>query len=570
MEPVEDIRLKLDEIGIALKRLTSESQNKSQSVEDFHNRISVIFPQIIYQSAEPLWDDEPKVDNTLMPIWWDDLDEPFVLDEHYWLIQIQKMGLLSSQDLIRLITAVEAGVLAEAALENEMYPDLLEKYGVEMFKQVVEIGREANDEIVVRNLKLVLYIARNYTRKIAIEDAFSYGVIGLMHAVKKFDWRLGNQFSTYATWWIRQSITRAIAETSTTISIPVHAFDRLTTYNRELNNHFNNEFTSAGDVTTKNKNGEIIEATQSLSIPIFKPELNSTLMFALSASAPAYDFWNIYIEAPWLLEKYETSNVSIVDSEFMSIAGDLERRLIDFVLSKRELEVLLFRHGILNGEPQTLEGIGNRIGLTRERIRQIEKKALFKLNLFLEEVTIGNYWAKIEDAAKTYEQKIEKDVSLQLPTITRDECGSEPGYRQHRTKYEEPCQACKRAHQELGRIYKDGRPKPYSSVPAKNKNWTSLTGTNKERSMIAAANQVIQVRWALEKLENATLPDPMLLAAKARLNYPEASLSELAGYLGAAVTKDAVAGYLRRLVGLAETHSGELRPIAVCLASDPI
>ena len=557
MEPLEDIHLTLDKIGVALKRLSSESQNKSQSVEDFHSRISAIFPQISYESPESLWNDEPEIDDTFMPLWWDELDEPFVLDEYHWLIQIQKMKLLNPEETVNLMNAVEAGVLAEAVLEGGLYPELLKKNGKEKFTQIVQNGKRANEEMVLRNLKLALYIARKYVGKVAVEDAFSFGVFGLIQAVKKFDWRFGNQFSTYATWWLRQSISREIAYTNTTIDIPVHSVDRVNTYNRELREHLENEFTIAGEVTTKSKNGDMKKVNPSLPVPRFEPESDSTLLFALAASASSYDFWDIYVEAPWLLEKYESPDLSVADFEYSEIAKDLTTRLTDFVVSQRESEVLLSRHGALNGEPQTLEEIGNRLGFTRERARQIEKKAILKLSVFLEGVTINNYWEKIEEASKIYEEKIDKDVSLKLPTLTRDECGSESGYRLHQMKHEEPCQACKRAHRDFKQVCEGGRPRPEKQNPARIKNEELLRANNKDKSKKAASSQVIQVRWALEKLESVTVSDSMLRSAQARLNYPEASLSELAGFLGAAVTKDAVAGNLRRLLKLAERHSGE-------------
>ena len=563
MEPLEDVHLSLDEIGEALKRLTSDSQNKSQSVEAFHSKISAIFPQITYETTESLWDDEPEIDDTFTPLWWDDLDEPFELDEYHWLVKFQKMELLSPEKTVELMTAIEAGVLAEAVLDNELYPDLLKKYGKDKFDKIVQIGHKANDEMIVRNLKLVLHIARKYARKVTIDEAFSFGVFGLIQAVKKFDWRLGNQFSTYATWWLRQSMTREIADTSTTIDIPVHAVDRVNTHNRELREYLENEFTIAGDLTIFNKSGDIKKVISSLKVPRFETESDSTLMFALAASAPAYEFWDVYAEAPWLLEKYEIPDMSIADFEFSGISKDLATRLTDFVLSQRELEVLLSRHGALNGEPQTLEEIGNRLGFTRERARQIEKKAILKLSVFLEGVTIGNYWDTIEEASKVYEQKIEEDASLKLPTIIRDTCGSETGYGQHRIKHEEPCQSCKRARRDWKRMYESGRPKPPKPEQAKNENKEILANSNRERSIKAATNQVAQVRWALEKLAKFPVSDSMLRSAEARLTYPEASLSELATYLGQAVTKDAVAGNLRRLVKLAETQSGEQPPLII-------
>lgn len=561
MESIDVIRLSLDEIGENLKRLTSASQNKSRSVEEFHSKISAFFPQINYEYSESLWDDDSEFNETTTPVWWDDLDEAFVLDEYHWLTQIQKIELLKPEKTVELMKAIEAGVLAEAALKDQVYPELLKKYGEEKFRQIVHIGKEAYEEMVVRNLKLVLHIARKYAAQEAIEDAFSFGVFGLMRAVQKFDWRLGNQFSTYATWWIRQSITREMADTSTTIDIPVHAVDLVNIYKRDLREHLRTEFTIAGELTIKSNKGEIKKVTPSLPVPRFEPESDSTLMFALAASAPSYDFWNIYLESPSLLKKYEFPDLSVENFEFSEIAEDLTTRLTDFVLSQRELEVLLSRHGVLNGEPQTLDEIGNQLGFTRERARQIEKKAILKLNVFLEEVSISNYWDEIENACKIYEQKIIEDSSLKFPTINRDQCGSEPGYRYHIMKNEKTCQACKRAHRVFKRVDEGGRLKPEKSISSRNKNQELFRKSNKVRSIKAAASQVIRVQWALEKLSTAALSDSMLLSAMARLDYPEASLSELASYLGAELTKDAVAGNLRRLVKLAEMHSGQKPPM---------
>jgi RNA polymerase sigma factor (sigma-70 family) len=560
MEQIEDIRLSLDDIGEALKRFTSENKEESQSVKDFHSKVVSIFPQIYYESTESLWDDEPEEETSFTPLWWDDLDEPFELDEYHWLIRFQKLEILSAEKTIEMMTAIEAGVLAEAALAGEMYGDLLKKYGYEKMRKVVQLGEKASEEMISRNLKLVLHIARKYARKVDLEDAFSYGVFGLLQAVKKFDWRLGNQFSTYATWWLRQSMTREIADSSTTIDIPVHAVDKVNIYKREFREYLENEYTSAGDLTIKDKNGNIKGKVPSLPVPEFNPEMDSTLFFALEASAPAYDFWEVFNEARWLLEKYETPDLSVADFEFSGIAKDLSTRLTDFVLSSRELDVLLSRHGAVNGEPQTLEEIGNRLGFTRERSRQIEKKAILKLNVFLEGVTIGNYWEKIEEATRVYERKIQEDASLKLPTITRDECGQEAGYRQHRMKHEEPCQACKRAHRIEKTIYESSRPKPEKSKGSYTHNAEVLQATNKERSVKAAANQAEEVRWALEVLKHHTITKPMWAAAQARLQNPEASLSELAKILGEAVTKDMVAGNLRRLIKTAVTFSKERPP----------
>jgi RNA polymerase primary sigma factor len=560
MEQLEGIRLSLDEIGESLKRISSSSQTESQSIENFHGKVSAIFPQIQALSSQDPWSDEGQQEEPFVPPWWDDLDEPFELPEYHWLINIQKTDILTSEATIEVMTAIEAGVLAEDALSREDIENHGDTDRRKKLLKVVEIGNKAFDEMVTRNLKLVLHVARRYTRRVPLEDAFSFGVFGLMQAIRKFDWRLGHQFSTYATWWLRQSITREIAVTNTTIDIPVHAVDRVNAYQRDLREHLNGEFTQGGKITVRDQRGGTLRVTEGLPAPVFQPTLDATLTYALEASAFSFDFWDVFHEAPWLLTDYETPELAAAELEYSAIAKDLATRLTGFVLSERELEVLLNRHGAINGEPRTLEEIGESLGVTRERVRQIEKKAILKLNVFLEGVTIDNYWEEIDNASRKYEIKCESDASLRLPTIHRDDCGEVSGYWRHRTKYEEPCQACKRAHRALRNIDKN-QGKGLSQVgPSPKSNSEGLYAANNERRLKASVNQVAQVRWALEALKSRPLSEQVLRTAEARLNNPNSSLSELAKTLGEGFTKDMVAGNLRRLIGMAAKELGQIPP----------
>lgn len=554
-------RLSLDEIGEILNGIETDSSKESESVEDFYKRVEIFYPQIKFQSTQSHWDDEDEQDEIIVPLWWDDLDEPFVLDKNNWLTQINKTELLTPEKTRELMSAIEAGVYAEATLDGEMYPELLLKHGKDELTQIAQVGRRANDEMVTGNLKLVLHVARKYARQVGIEDAFSFGVFGLLQAVKKFDWRLGNQFSTYATWWLRQSMSREIADSNTTIDIPVHAVEMVNAYAREMRAFVESEFPAAGEVIVKENTRNTQKIEPSFQVPKFEYQIENILKSALEASAPSYDFWDVYVEAPSLLEKYETTDLAIEDFDFKDIADDLVKRLTNSVLSQRELEVLLSRHGIFTGEPMTLEQIGNRLGLTRERIRQIERRSILKLERFLEGVKLDNYWEKIEHSQKIYELKIDANVSLKLPFIIRAECGKVSGYRQHRKNNEESCQACRQAHVEFKRIYENRKPK---AEKLKNKRIgysNNLKTANDETRAISAPKQVRQVRWALEHLKLEPLTDSMRASANARIDYPEASLSELAVSLGDEITKDMVAGNLRRLVKLAVKHSGEQAPV---------
>ena len=129
MKNLESKRLSLDEIAVELKRLGSSSNSESQSVEEFHTKIVAFFPEILYESNESLWDDEEAPEEILVPLWWDDLDEEYELDELHWLTRIQKYELLKPEEVVRTMESIEAGVFAQAALDGEL-PDFdFSKYG---------------------------------------------------------------------------------------------------------------------------------------------------------------------------------------------------------------------------------------------------------------------------------------------------------------------------------------------------------------------------------------------------------------------------------------------------------
>ena len=533
MKNLESKRLSLDEIAVELKRLGSGSNSESQSVEEFHTKIVAFFPEILYESNESLWDDEEALEEILVPLWWDDLDEEYELDELHWLTRIQKYELLKPEEVVRTMESIEAGVFAQAALDGEL-PDFdFSKYGETNLLRVIEIGNDAFNYMLVHNLKLALHIARGYARRIALEDAFSFSVFGLMQAIRKFDWRLGNQFSTYATWWIRQSLTRELADSETTIRVPVHAVERVNSYKREARNLGINEFTTASLVETKDKYGNLIESKPPLPQLKIQIEMDATLKFGLEAYGEALEFWDVFHQAPWLIAKFETPDDSFSGVEYSAVARDLLERLTIHVLSKQQLEIIKFRYGYTTGDSMTLEEIGKLYNLTRERIRQIESKSLVLIRDFLTGVSIENYWDVIESRVFSYLERLQNT----------------PAAIAARKKIEKE-ELWQKRHSIEGQHTN-------VSLETGTRSISSLEEANRRRSREANLVKIVQVNWALEILTNTEMPDQIMLIAQARVENPELSITDLAKlFKDETITKDVVAGAIRRLIAKASSVSG--------------
>ena len=538
MENLENIRLSLDDIGDALKRLSSGTKEESQSLVDFHHKVAAFFPQIQYETSEELWDDEVELDEKIKPLWWDDLDEEFELEELHWLTRIQKYELLKADEVRQTMEAIEAGLFAEAALNNQLPGFNIKKYDSKEIEKVVTLGNEAFDYMLVHNLKLALHISRRYSRKIGLEDAFSYAVFGTMQAIRKFDWKLGNQFSTYATWWIRQSLTREIADSATTIRIPVHAVDRANSYQRDLRILRESEYTTASEVVVRDKFGNVTNRYPSLPPHKIEVDMDSTLTCALEAMAEQLEFWDVFYEAPWLLTKFETPDNSVLFSEYSDISKDLSERLTTYVLSEREVEVIHYRYGYGSSEPMTLDDIGKIYSLTRERVRQIESKALKKINEFLVDVNLQNYWDEIEQATNTYLHALENTPAAIAA-------------QKKRRKLEQKAEAY------WIRKQKQSIEKENNSE----RDMSPFIDANLQRTKRASEGQVILLKWALEILKDADLTEKTLLISRARIENPEASLRELARLFDdEEITKDVISGTIRRLIAKASRDSGTTPP----------
>ncbi|MGH8923293.1 MAG: sigma-70 family RNA polymerase sigma factor [Acidimicrobiia bacterium] len=311
-----------------------------------------------------LSEDEPEAEHGLT-----EADEVWVSDPvRMYLNEIGRYRLLTAQEEVELSMAYEAGLKAEKHLEKEG-PDQSAELSTED-RAILEVttrrGEGAQRRLVESNLRLVVSIARRYVgRGMALLDLIQEGNLGLMRAVERFDYRRGFRFSTYATWWIRQSIARAIADQGRNIRMPIHIVDlinKLTRAQRDLAQTLGREPTVEElaieldlGVDRLTELTRIAQDTISLETPVGEEEESTLADFVedLDADVPA-----------------DAATFKVLQ-EHLALA--LEG------LSEREREVLIMRFGLADGRMRTLEEVGDHFNVTRERIRQLETKALAKL-----------------------------------------------------------------------------------------------------------------------------------------------------------------------------------------------
>ncbi|HMC40564.1 MAG TPA: sigma-70 family RNA polymerase sigma factor [Acidimicrobiales bacterium] len=288
-----------------------------------------------------------------------------------YLNDVGKYALLTKNDEIRLAQTVEAGRDARAELSagKGLTPARQRE-----LRRVVRHGEEATETFVKANLRLVVSIAKRYqAAELPLLDLVQEGNLGLIHAVEKFDWRKGFKFSTYATWWIRQAITRGIANTGRTVRLPIHAGDllnRVTKARARLEGQLGRRPTItelAEDLGLDES--KVVEVIRYVAEPM-------SLSEPLRADSDG--------ELADIVE--DRSAVSPFDAAAASLlAGEVSKLLT--VLDERERAILRLRFGLDRGEPRTLDEVGVYFHLTRERIRQIEARAMSKLRHPTLEVT---------------------------------------------------------------------------------------------------------------------------------------------------------------------------------------
>ena len=285
-----------------------------------------------------------------------------------YLKEIGKVPLLNSDEEIKIAMKIESGNEAIEILEKGTNEDgePLSDEEKAAYEQVKEEGEEAKRALAEANLRLVVSIAKRYVgRGMLFLDLIQEGHLGLIKAVEKFDYRKGYKFSTYATWWIRQAITRAIADQARTIRIPVHmveTINKLIRVSRQLLQEYGREPTPEEIAAKMNiseaKVREIIKIAQepvSLETPIGEEEDSHLGDFIPDDDAPA---------------PAEAASHALMREQLWDVLGSL---------TPREEKVLRIRFGLDDGNQRTLEEVGREFKVTRERIRQIEAKALRKL-----------------------------------------------------------------------------------------------------------------------------------------------------------------------------------------------
>src|SRR5579862_6461662 len=283
-----------------------------------------------------------------------------------YLREIGRVPLLTAQDEVELAKTIEAGLFAEEKLQaRPAGPDPDSSGWIAELALLAGEGLRAKQRLIEANLRLVVSIAKRYIgRGLVFLDLIQEGNLGLIRAVEKFDYTKGYKFSTYATWWIRQAITRAIADQARTIRIPVHmveTINKLARVQRQLHQELGREATA-----------EEIAAEMGLE-PERVAEIQRIAQEPVSLQSPIGE------EESDLGDFIEDADavVPIEAAAFIMLQAQLERVLDQ--LAEREQRIIQLRFGLTDGHPRTLEEVGREFGVTRERIRQIESKTLAKL-----------------------------------------------------------------------------------------------------------------------------------------------------------------------------------------------
>lgn len=279
-----------------------------------------------------------------------------------YLKEVGRIPLLTPEEEVALAQRIERGRQAERRLaQGNLSPEERRR-----LEEIAADGRAAQDHLILANTRLVISVAKKYMgRGLPLADLIQEGNIGLIRAVKKFDWRRGHKFSTYATWWIRQAVTRAIADQSRTIRVPVHMGDQI---NRLLRLQQQLAQELGRDPTAE-------ELAEAMGVPPLRVE-----QLLQMARQP------VSLETPTDDEEESVLGDFIEDRGMASPSEVVSQQMLREILqealatlSPREIRILKLRYGLVDGRTYTLEEVGRKLGVTRERVRQIEAQALARL-----------------------------------------------------------------------------------------------------------------------------------------------------------------------------------------------
>jgi RNA polymerase primary sigma factor len=279
-----------------------------------------------------------------------------------YLKEIGRVDLLTAEEEVSLAKRMERGLMAQDTLKTNGVDPIRR---VELERQTAD-GWAAREHLISANSRLVISVAKKYIgRGVPFLDLIQEGNIGLIRAAKKFDYHRGHKFSTYATWWIRQAVTRAIADQGRTIRVPVHMGDQINKLIR----------TSHRLTQELGREPTVQELADALEVPLRKAEqMIKVARRPLSLETPTDD------EADSVLGDF-IEDVESPEPVEMVTSGMLREQLNAILsnLPPREVRILQMRYGLVDGETYTLEEVGRKLGVTRERVRQIEAQALSRL-----------------------------------------------------------------------------------------------------------------------------------------------------------------------------------------------
>ncbi|CAN5628460.1 hypothetical protein BH23PAT1_BH23PAT1_2100 [soil metagenome] len=273
----------------------------------------------------------------------------------------KKRPLLTREEEADLAKRYKASQEAERRLSDKSIEPAIRK----QLKIISKDGKEAKEKLITSNLKLVVSIAKKYKGQgLPFLDLIQEGNLGLLKAVEKFDYRKGYKLSTYATWWIRQAVGRAVADQGRTIRIPVHMGDRFKRIERTINNISEEE----GREPTIDEIIEELGVTEETALEYYKHKRMASLERPVREDGDST--LGDFIEDPDSNKGYDEVNKKINNSAVYDLLP---------ALTEREQTILILRFGLLDGDTRTLDQVGKVLGITRERVRQLEARALAKL-----------------------------------------------------------------------------------------------------------------------------------------------------------------------------------------------